>query len=59
MTSMLSLVINLNSSTVQEIVNWVTTADRLSLVVSLIMPRLHYGNATLAGLPEYQHYSQC
>jgi len=26
-----------------------------SRVVSLIMPRLHYGNATLAGLPEYQH----
>jgi len=26
-----------------------------SLVVSLVMPRLHYGNATLAGLPEYQH----
>jgi len=25
-----------------------------SLVVSLIMPRLHYGNATLAGLPEHQ-----
>jgi len=26
-----------------------------SLVVSLIMPRQHYRNATLAGLPEYQH----
>jgi len=26
-----------------------------SLVVSLIMPRLHYGNATLARLPENQH----
>jgi len=26
-----------------------------SLVVSLIMPRLHYSNATLADLPEYQH----
>ena len=27
----------------------------VAIVVSLIMPRLHYGNATLAGLPEYQH----
>jgi len=26
-----------------------------SLVVSLVMPRLDYGNATLAGLPAYQH----
>ena len=26
-----------------------------SLVVSLVMPRLDYGNATLAGLPVYQH----
>ena len=26
-----------------------------SLAVSLIMPRLHCGNATLTGLPEYQH----
>ena len=26
-----------------------------SLVVLLVMPRLQYGNATLAGLPEYQH----
>ena len=27
----------------------------VAIVVSLIMPRLHYVNATLAGLPEYQH----
>jgi len=26
-----------------------------SLVVSLVMPRLNYGNATLVGLPAYQH----
>ena len=28
----------------------------MSLVVSIIMPRLHYGNATLAGLREHHHH---
>jgi len=40
----------------------VSVSALTSIVVSLIMPRLHYGNATLAGLPGYQHrrlYSQC
>ena len=27
-----------------------------SLAMSLIVPHLHYGNATLAGRPEYQHH---
>jgi len=41
--------------TVSSIRRSVSVSVFMSLVVSLIMPRLHYGNATLAGLPEYQH----